>query len=169
MPLAKRFLSRKNEPFRNEHVWHSTPAGSPPNTSLERTRERQSAKLKRRRARRSAQPLGVMRLRRTLLLALEAICVLAFFAAGAVALMFVASDTPAEAIARGLGVVPAGCEVGFYTGGRYFCWYSLSGHPILFCLALGAMIALATAMKCLLWLNTSDLTPNKSLERTSER
>ena|SRR5689334_18504689 len=31
------------------------------NTSLERTRDRQSAKLERRRARRSAQPLGLMR------------------------------------------------------------------------------------------------------------
>jgi len=110
-----------------------------------------------------------MILRRTLLLILEGVSVLAFFATVVVALMFIAAETPSEAMARGLGSVPAGCEVGFYTGGRYFCWYRLANHPILFSLTLVIMVALAAAMKRLLKISLSGVTPNKSLERTRER
>jgi hypothetical protein len=70
------------------------------------------------------------------------------FALGALAVgAFLEAETPAEAAGRGLALVPQGCEAGYYMGGRYLCWFTISGHPLVFLLSLlvcifGVMLAI---------------------------
>ena len=76
----------------------------------------------------------------------EAIGVTLFALCGLVAMTFLNAETPAEAARRGLALVPQGCEAGYYIGGRYICWLTIGGHPLIFLLSIlgcvfGAMLA----------------------------
>jgi hypothetical protein len=77
---------------------------------------------------------------------IEAIGVGLFALGGLATGAFFGADTPLEAVRRGLAFVPQGCEAGYYMGGRYLCWFTISGHPFLFFVSLlscicGAMLA----------------------------
>ena len=78
---------------------------------------------------------------------IEAVGVTLFALGGLATLAFLHVDTPAEAARRGLALVPQGCEAGYFMHGRYLCWFTMSGHPLLFLLAsfscvFGAMLAI---------------------------
>jgi hypothetical protein len=91
-----------------------------------------------------------MLVRRPILLALECMSVLAFAASLLGVLMFIGAEAPEQALSRGLGVVPSGCEAGFYEGGRCVCWYRWSAHPVLFAFNIAMLLASFAAMTLLL-------------------
>jgi hypothetical protein len=55
---------------------------------------------------------------------------------GLATLLFLAADTPAEAIAKRVAVLPEQCEAGYLNHGSYACWYTMNDHPFLFTLSL---------------------------------
>jgi hypothetical protein len=78
---------------------------------------------------------------------IEAVGVTLFALGGLATLAFFHADTAAEAARRGLALVPQGCEAGYFMYGQYLCWFTISGHPLLFLLALlscvfGVMLAI---------------------------
>jgi hypothetical protein len=62
-------------------------------------------------------------------------------------LMFLSADTPAQAQVGALAKFPSACEAGFYSGGKYICWYAIQGHLFLFLLSLAVLATGAAIMK----------------------